>query len=139
MNVRHAISDDSAAIFRLVNQLHPSMSVEQDAFQNTFELILQRSESVCLVVSDNENLLGYISGNVRPVLIQGGNVAFIDEIVVESGMRGKSLGTMLMEHFEYWAQREKCTLIGLATAGAESFYVQLGFQSKAGYFKKYVG
>ncbi len=139
MNVRHAISDDSVAIFRLVNQLHPSMSVEQDAFQYTFELILQRSESVCLVVSDNENLLGYISGNVRPVLIQGGNVAFIDEIVVESGMRGKSLGTLLMEHFESWAQLEKCTLIGLATGGAKSFYEQLGYQSKAGYFKKYVG
>jgi len=138
MKIRQAIADDSVAIFKLANQLHPSMSVERDEFQSTFERILQRSESVCLVLSDSEKIVGYISGYVRPVLIQGGNVAFVDEIVIESTMRGQSLGTWLMEHFERWAKSEQCALVGLATGGAKSFYEQLGYQSKAGYYKKYL-
>ncbi len=138
MKIRHAIANDSVAIFKLANQLHASMSVERDEFRSTFERMLQRPECACLVLCDSEKIVGYISGYIRPVLIQGGNVAFVDEIVIESSMRGQSLGTSLMSHFETWAQSEKCALVGLATGGAKSFYEKLGYQSKAGYFKKYL-
>jgi len=138
MKIRHAIADDSVAILNLANQLHPTINVEQEAFQYTFHQVLHRPECVCLVVSKHDNILGYLSGYVRPVLTQGRNVAFVDEIVIESNMRSKSLGTSLMKHFEAWALSEKCALVGLATGGARGFYEHLGYQSSAGYFKKYL-
>lgn len=138
MKIRHAIADDTVAIFKLANQLHSSMSVEYCEFQSTFERILQRPECACLVLSYSEVIVGYISGYIRPVLIQGGNVAFVDEIVIDPTMRGQSHGTSLMEHFEIWAQGNECALVGLATGGAKGFYEQLGYQSQAGYFKKYL-
>jgi len=136
MKIRPATAKDSAAIFELVNQLHSSMSVASTDFQTTFNLVLQRSENVCLVTLLNDTTVGYVSGYYHPVLISGGNVAFVDEIVIRSDLRGKGIGTTLMSEFEDWAKAQSCCLIGLATGGAKSFYEQLGYKSGAGYYKK---
>ncbi len=136
MKIRPATADDSAAIFELVNQLHLSMSVAIDDFQTTFDLVLQRPENTCLVAILNDSAVGYVSGYYHPVLISGGNVAFVDEIAIRSDLRGKGIGTALMSEFEKWAKAQFCGLVGLATRGARPFYEQLGYESGAGYYKK---
>lgn len=136
MNIRRAIASDSDGIYELANQLHSTMSVGRDEFQHAFDKILSRAESACFVANMNGRSVGYVSGCLRPVLTQGGNAAYIDEIVVQTDMRGKNIGTALMAKFEEWALSEKCSLIGLATGGATRFYELLGYESKAGYFKK---
>jgi len=43
MKLRHAIAKDSAAVFKLVNQPHPSMGVEQGIFQRIVGLFGNQS------------------------------------------------------------------------------------------------
>lgn len=138
MEIRKANAEDSKSIFDLANQLHESMSVARAEFQLTFAEVLRRQDSVCLVGSDGSKVVGYLSGCLHPVLIQGGNAAYVHEIVVLSDMRGKGIGTALMFQMELWSREKNCFLVGLATGGANLFYEQLGYKSRAGYYKKYL-
>lgn len=45
---------------------------------------------------------------------------------------------MLMAAFEQRASADGCKLVGLATASAGPFYSKLGYETKAGYYKKYL-
>jgi len=136
MDIRRATSFDSDAIFALVNQLHDSISVARIDFLSTLSELLQRQDSICLVGIVDAEVVGYISGCIHPVLIQGGNFAFIDEIVVRSEARGRGDGTALMAELERIAKQRNCSAVGLATGGAKLFYERIGYQSRAGYYKK---
>ena len=138
MEIREAKAEDSEAIFKLANQLHESMSVTRAEFQLMFADIVRRQDSICLVGSDGSKIVGYVSGCIRPVLIQGGYAAHVDEIVVLPEIRGKGVGTALMSQMEQWASEQKCQLVGLATGGANQFYEQLGYKTRAAYYKKYL-
>lgn len=136
MEIRAATIEDSDALFELANQLHESVSVARDDFQLALTESLQRRDSLCLVVVVKSEVVGYVSGYIHPVLIQGGNTAYVDELVIRPDTRSKGLGTALMSHFEKLAIERNCRLVGLATGGARVFYEQLGYKSRAGYYKK---
>jgi GNAT superfamily N-acetyltransferase len=46
------------------------------------------------------------------------------------------VGTQLARAFEEWAAREGATLIALATRRATTFYLAIGFEESAAYFRK---
>ena len=81
-------------------------------------------------------MLAYASGYKHLALYAGGFVAYLDEIVVANGARGNRLGARLLAAFETWALAEGCVLVGLATGGAREFYEKLGYETRAGYYKK---
>lgn len=138
IEVRAATIEDSEAIFILANQLHETVSVVKTDFDLVFAVILRRKESLCLVATVSSIVVGYVSASIHPVLIQGGNSAYIDEIVVGIDSRGQRIGCKLMAKMEDWAKEQNCRIIGLATGGASSFYKHLDYESRAGYFKKYL-
>lgn len=82
--------------------------------------------------------MGYVSGCRHTAFYAGGDTAWVDEILVNSGHRGRDIGGLLMEKFEQCAAAEGCKLVSLATAGAGPFYSKRGYESKAGYYKKYL-
>jgi GNAT superfamily N-acetyltransferase len=82
-------------------------------------------------------VVGYVSGYRHTTFYANGPTAWVDELYVRAEFRGNGLGRALMADFEHWAWSNGCQLIGLATSGARDFYRQLGYESKAGYYKKY--
>jgi hypothetical protein len=44
-----------------------------------------------------------------------------------------------MAAFEACAAADGCKLVSLATASAGPFYLKLGYETNAGYYKKYLG
>lgn len=90
-------------------------------------------------VAEHEGALtGYVAGYRHPTFYAAGETAWVDELLVDSNYRGRGVGQRLMAAFEQWASNHGCTLVGLATAGARGFYERLGYESKAGYYKKYL-
>lgn len=136
MEIRAATIEDATVLFELANQLHESICVSRDDVQLVLAELLQRRDSLCLVVIVKSEVVGYLSGYIHPVLIQGGNTAYVDELVIRSDSRSKGLGTALMAQLEKLAKQRNCRLVGLATGGANAFYEQLGYKSQAGYYKK---
>ncbi len=78
------------------------------------------------------------AGDAHETFYAGGKIAWIDEILVLESERRQGIGRALMTEFENWAAGGRCQMVGLATDAAVSFYEELGFESGAGYFKRYL-
>jgi GNAT superfamily N-acetyltransferase len=60
----------------------------------------------------------------------------VEEILVRGAGRGQGAGRALMVAFEGWAAGQGCGLVALATRRAGPFYLALGYQESAVYFRK---
>ena len=136
--IRKANSDDNDCVFKLANQLSESININQEIFEKNFEELIHNNNHCILVAEINQIVEGYISGNFHKAFYANGQVAFIDEIVVDSRCRNLSIGKHLMEEFEAIAKINKSVLISLATSGAKGFYEKLDYSTKSGYYKKYL-
>lgn len=134
--IRPAIASDVSAILKLVNQLHASISVTETKFLESFPSVLRDPNHCCLVIELDAEVVGFASGYMRLTLATSQPVAFLDEIVIKTELRGRRLGSRLMAAFEEWAVYHNCKFAALATGGARGFYEMLGYSSRAGYYKK---
>lgn len=102
------------------------------------EAKLSDPHSYVVVLEDDGDLIGYISGYCHLAFYAGSETAGVDELLIHENRRGEGWGRSLMEGFEKWAALQSCVLVSLATAGAGGFYEAIGYTSKAGYYKKYL-
>ena len=65
-----------------------------------------------------------------------GRVAWVEEIMVDEDVRGRGVGKALMQAFEAWARGRDLKLVALATRRAGQFYLALGYEDSATYFRK---
>jgi GNAT superfamily N-acetyltransferase len=63
-------------------------------------------------------------------------VAWIEEITVDQDVRRHGLSAALTAEFERWAAARGCALVALATRRPAPFYVALGYEASATYFRR---
>ena len=136
MKIRKAKSLDLPSVNRLLGQLNHPLGVNDDLLREAFEGALKKPDHLILVVEDNNDVVGYVSGHIHMALYAQQNVAYIDEIVIQEEKRSSGIGTALMEAFEQNLVEEHCVLSALATSGAIKFYEGLGYSGSATYLKK---
>jgi ribosomal protein S18 acetylase RimI-like enzyme len=136
--VRKAIHEDILEIFKLANQLSETVNVSESYFQNNFSQFIENDRHCLLVAVQNRDVLGYVSGYFHNTIYASGLVGYVDEIVVDLPARGMKIGSLLMTRFEEVSREKGCGIVSLATYGAKTFYEALGYNSKAGYYKKYL-
>jgi len=138
VNIREATEEDVSSIFQLANQLSETISINEQYLSSNFHSFLDSEKHCLLVATEKEVVIGYLSGYFHKAIYANGQVAYVDEIVVDGLYRDKQVGTQLMAKFEQIAKRHECILVSLATFGAKGFYEKLGYGSKAAYYKKYL-
>ena len=136
--VRKATRGDERDLFVLARSFPTPTPPEFSVFRHAFKSMLADFSSALFVAELDGRLVGYLAGYSHITFYAGGYTAWVDEILVSPDHRGSGIGKRLMENFEVWARQQDCVLVGLATAGASAFYEQLGYASKAGYYKKYL-
>ena len=134
--IRVAIKQDIDAVFTLASKLVTSSVVEENGFSKSFNRVLELPHMHLAVVEVGSTIVGYVLGNYHPCFHASGNVAWVEEIFVESKFRGSGFGRGLMTHFENWAEGQDCQAVALATRRAAEFYQALYYQESASYFKK---
>lgn len=137
-NVRPARLEDLPYIFELANQLSDSIKISEQYLADNLENYINNEHHLLYVVTEHETVVGYLSGYCHNAIYASGKVAYIDEIVVNARNRGMQFGSTLMSEFESICRQRGCQLISLATYGAKNFYENLGYYSKASYYKKYL-
>jgi GNAT superfamily N-acetyltransferase len=138
MRIRTARTQDLRPLLELVRQFPTPTPPDAATYERTFHAKIQDPASRVAVIEKDGSLCGYISGSRYSAFYANGDTAWVDEILVTEACRAQGMGRLLMQDFESWARGSGCVLVGLATAGARSFYEHLGYGSKAGYFKKYI-
>ncbi len=138
LSVRRATVADEFALFALVSGFPTPTPPSREIFAAALRVKLKDPDGFVAVAESGGKLVGYVAGDAHETFYAGGKVAWVDEILVTEPARRQGIGRALMEEFEAWAENGRCRLIGLATRGAASFYEELGFETSAGYFKRYL-
>ena len=135
--IRQAINEDSGVIFSMAKALATTFVLEITSFKESFDSLEKDQTSRLLVAEDGSGLIvGYLLGFTHPTLFANGTVGWIEEMYVRDDARRSGVGTQHARAFEEWAAREGATLIALATRRATTFYLAMGFEESAAYFRK---
>jgi GNAT superfamily N-acetyltransferase len=134
--IRNASLADGPAILQLAERFATSFVVEAAAFRASFPRLLVEPSACLLVAEINGSVAGYVLGFEHPTFYANGSVATIEEIMVAETFRRRGIGRKLVDSFSQWARSRQCRVVCLATRRAAPFYLALGFDESATYFRK---
>lgn len=134
--VRQAEPRDLNALFELVANFATSFTADREAFEQSAQAILQDEAAWLAVVEQQGEVIGYCLGFDHFTFYANGRVAWVEEIMVKEGYRQQGMVRSLMLGFEAWAKERGSKLIALATRRAAPFYLALGYEDSATYFRK---
>jgi GNAT superfamily N-acetyltransferase len=136
IRIREAQRDDVDSLLPLVKEFVTSFEIEEHAYQQSFWRLIDNREATILVVEHEGNLIGYCLGYCHDTFYANGKVAWLEEIMVLSAHRREGIGQSMMASFEQWAKAQGCILSALATRRASLFYLALGYEESATYYRK---
>jgi GNAT superfamily N-acetyltransferase len=134
--VRTAAAGDLEDVAALAAGLALSFAFRPEAFRAGYPALLADPGACLLVAAGGDGAAGYLLGFRHLTFYAGGPVAWVEEVAVRDGDRGRGAGRALMSAFERWAAGQGCTLAALATRRAAPFYRALGYEESAAYFRK---
>ena len=134
--IRHARAGDIDGVAALAAELALSFEFSPEQFRLGYPAVLASDGACLLLAVDGSECAGYLLGFRHPTFYANGPVAWVEEVVVRGGDRGRGIGRALMDAFESWASAERCALVALATRRAAPFYRALGYEESAVYFRK---
>lgn len=134
--IRRATSADLEEVFELAREFTTSFQPDMAAFAKSFGHLIAQDDALLLVGEESGQLMAYLLGFDHYALYANGRVSWVEEVMVREDRRGQGHGKELMVQFEGWARSRGAKLVALATRRAAAFYLALGYQESASYFRK---
>jgi GNAT superfamily N-acetyltransferase len=134
--IRHAQDGDANGVAELARELAQSFTFSAERFRVNYPALLAADGACLLLAADGPEHLGYLLGFRHLTFYANGPVAWVEEIAVRGHSRNQGIGRALMGAFEEWAAGRGCALVALATRRAAPFYLALGYEESAVYFRK---
>jgi GNAT superfamily N-acetyltransferase len=134
--IRQADAGDADGVARLAAELASSFVFSREKFLVSYSILLGDEDACVLVAVNGDEHLGYLLGFAHVTFYANGPVGWVEEVAVQARDRGLGVGRALMTAFEHWAAARECALVALATRRAAPFYLALGYEESATYFRK---
>lgn len=135
--VRRARVDDAEEVFSLVKDFPPEAIPDRQVFQATFASLDDTAGNVLfLAESGGATVVGYILVSCHPSFVANAPVAWVEEVMVANSWRRTGVGKALMAAAEDWANRLGAAYVALASRRSAPFYLALGYEDTAAFFKK---
>ena len=135
MVVRPATYEDAESVFEMLGDFATSYVPERAAFDRWYPGIVARQEGELLVAEDDRGVVGYILAADMPTLFANGPVTELLELYVRPSSRGGGIGRSLVGSAVRGASQRGAVEVTAPTRRARDFYLALGFESTAEYFK----
>jgi GNAT superfamily N-acetyltransferase len=129
--IRYPSPADAGAIVRLVRQL--GYPADDGRVRQILDMLLDDPRYVVVIAEDAEgDVVGLLSLSSRPVLRLQGWIGTVEELVVESGARGRGIGDRLLQHakglaFEHGWIRLEAGVTRSREANRRQFFFSRGF------------
>jgi len=127
-------------ILSLLAQLWPDKELHVGRLRAVFERGIASSTQYYIGARAEAGLIGFGSLTIKNNLWLEGNMANIDELVVDAEYRGRKIGTRLVGELVREARARGCSRIELDSAfhrqAAHHFYESLSFERRAYLFSK---
>ena len=141
--IREAQPGDWPEVMGLLAQLgRPDVRGTEDEApaRSLFETYLERSDTEAFVAELDGRVVGFVNVEFRSRLNFSTPEAWIPELIVGEGARGKGAGAALLERCEAAARERDCWSLSLESASwrerAHAFYLREGFEDLAHAFVK---
>ena len=134
--VRRAEAGDIEDVAGLAAELALSFEFSKERFLVSYPALLAADDACLLLAADGSGIAGYLLGFRHLTFYANGPVAWVEEVVVRGRDKRRGIGRVLMNAFEEWSVSQGCTLVALATRRAAPFYLRLGYEESATYFRK---
>jgi GNAT superfamily N-acetyltransferase len=135
VRIREAASADWPAVAGLLAELgRPDVreTAEEAKGQQLYERYLGRPDTVALVADDEGRVIGFLDMEFRTWLNFTTPQAWIPDLVVADGARGRGIGSALLARAEEIARSRGCWSMALESATwrerAHAFYVANGWK-----------
>jgi ribosomal protein S18 acetylase RimI-like enzyme len=136
ITIRNCKEDDFGTIIPLLNQLWPQRDFNLEAMKTVFFKGLKSKYQYYLLACLNDISVGFCSISIRMSLYAEGNLAHIDELVVDEKFRSLGIGKLFLDKAKSIAFERRCSKLELESAlhrdEAHRFYEKHNFE-KAGY------
>ena len=137
VEIRQARSEDVDQIWRLVREFAVSYRPNRSIFDRSFKEFLGRSDTLVLVAEAAPNaIVGYLLASHHGTFFANGPIAWVEELMFGESVRRQGVATRLMGSAETWARNIPTAYVALASRRAGDFYLNLGFEESATYFRK---
>lgn len=136
--IRNAMPGDREQVFTLARDFATSFRPEREAFTDVYARLLEQEDALVLVAEESGQVLGYLLGFDHWTFFANGRVSWVEEVMVQEEQRRKRIGAALLARFEEWAEARQSRLVALATRRAAQFYLAIGYEESATYFRRLV-
>jgi GNAT superfamily N-acetyltransferase len=134
--IRPAQPEDAERVWPLVREFATSFTPERTAFDRTWQQAVVAADTLVLVAETVDGaIIGYLLGHRHHTFFANGPVAWVEELMVERSHRRSGVGRRLMEHAEDWARSTDAAYLALASRRAGHFYLALGYEDSAVFYK----
>ena len=135
--IRAARQDDNEQVWPLTRAFATSFRPERAAFDAAWAQLIDDPRTLVLVVETAERgIVGYLLGTSHLTFFANGPVVWVEELMVDENNRRSGVGRSLMEHAEEWARSIGAAYLALASRRAGPFYLALGYEDSAVFYKK---
>jgi GNAT superfamily N-acetyltransferase len=134
--IRRATTLDADAIWPLTRQFATSFTPDRDAFDAAFASLVERDDAFLAVGTTASGAAGYVLAIAHPTLFANAPVVWVEEVMVREVERRSGMGRQLMDAVEAWARELGAAYVSLATRRAADFYLALGYEESATFFRK---
>ncbi len=149
MEVRFANPRDKKQVLKLlaelsdeVNRGKPSAKKEESTQKiggPIFDEIMKRKNTMIFVAVDNNKMLGLATFYLLPVIRHGWHRGHIEDFIVSKKIRGKGIGSEIMEKIKEYCRKNKIKVIKLSSRienkKAHKFYSKHGGKHMEKFFR----
>jgi GNAT superfamily N-acetyltransferase len=141
--IRDARPEDWEAVAELLRQLGRPAALgtdDEEELRDVYAEFLARSDATALVAEADGRVVGFCDLLFLPRLNFAGPQAWIPDLVVTEGERGRGIGAALLSHAEDVARDRGCWSVFLSSANwrtrSHDFYRREGWDQGGQYFSK---
>lgn len=134
--IRRATAADADAIWPLTREFATSFTPDRNAFDKTFAALVERDDAFLAIGTTASGAVGYVLAVAHPTLFATAPVVWVEELMVSEVERRSGIGRALMDAVETWARDRGAAYVSLATRRASDFYLALGYDESATFFRK---
>lgn len=140
IQIRNSTPEDFGKVLTLLQQLWPTRELNPSALKASYLNSFELSGHFIRVAIYQNQVAGLCSLFIRNNLKAEGNLANVDELVVDETMRNKRIGKILLEDAERIAREQGCSFLGLESSfhreDAHRFYEEKGYWKQGYYMTK---
>jgi GNAT superfamily N-acetyltransferase len=134
--IRPARLEDGERVWPLAQAFATSFTPERSAFDATWKQLVDIPDTLLVAETAEGAIVDYLLGNSHLTFLANGPVAWVEEVMVDANLRKSGIGRLLMEQAERWAESTGAAYLALASRRAGPFYLALGYEDSAVFFKK---